>query len=386
MLLSRPVPAKDCRRTPPFEAAPSIIDPTDSARIWKELGDPAASSKRLLKEREAGRSSRCIQILSILLATSFAIPAIAAPQSRGRAPKRAEPAPPPAESGAAGFIALPLKRSRQNHLLVRAFINGKPALLGVDTGAPVSAIAQSRRAYFGLSPIGATAGIPSRVQINGGFANVVVAKQLRLGGLTLIDEPLVAIDLSSSSRAAKLLNEPAIDGILGVDVLFATRALVDCSAPMLVLNTDPKSQKNAPGFRKAGSQRIPFYVSEGYNLYVNSTINGRASKMMVDTGAFTTLLHQRFVRQMKVPTRSTPYTSAAINLKQRGVHVAHIKKLSIGAINLTGKDVGVIDLEGLVQNGLLDGTPPVAGLLGAEILRSHSGVIDFGSRSLYLNH
>ena len=37
------------------------------------------------------------------------------------------------------FEALPLTRSQQNHLLVRAYINGKPALLGVDSGAPVSA-------------------------------------------------------------------------------------------------------------------------------------------------------------------------------------------------------------------------------------------------------
>ena len=36
------------------------------------------------------------------------------------------------------------KRSRQIHLLVRAEINGKPALLGVDSGAPVSAISASR--------------------------------------------------------------------------------------------------------------------------------------------------------------------------------------------------------------------------------------------------
>jgi len=38
------------------------------------------------------------------------------------------------------FEALPLVRSRQNHLLLRAFINGRPAWLTVDSGAPVSAM------------------------------------------------------------------------------------------------------------------------------------------------------------------------------------------------------------------------------------------------------
>ena len=49
------------------------------------------------------------------------------------------------------FEALPLVRSRQNHLLVRAYINGKPAWLCVDSGAPVSAIALDRRSHFGLT-------------------------------------------------------------------------------------------------------------------------------------------------------------------------------------------------------------------------------------------
>src|SRR4029077_10486088 len=50
------------------------------------------------------------------------------------------------------FEALPLVRSRQNHLLVRAFINGKAAWLTVDSGAPVSAIALIGREYGGLKP------------------------------------------------------------------------------------------------------------------------------------------------------------------------------------------------------------------------------------------
>src|SRR6266536_6531152 len=83
------------------------------------------------------------------------------------------------------FEALPLVRSRQNHLLVRAFINGKPALLTVDSGAPVSAIALHRRDYFRLTPITATSNLPARVQINGAFNNVALARQLRLGALTL---------------------------------------------------------------------------------------------------------------------------------------------------------------------------------------------------------
>ena len=55
--------------------------------------------------------------------------------------------------------------------------------------------------------------------------------------------------------------------------------------------------------------------------------------------------------------------------------MANIRKLTVGSVNIRGKDVGVIDLEGLIHDGLLDGSPPVAGLLGAETLRRHHGII-----------
>jgi hypothetical protein len=64
--------------------------------------------------------------------------------------------------------------------------------------------------------------------------------------------------------------------------------------------------------------------------------------------------------------------------------MATITHFSIGSMNLDRKDVGVINLEGLIHGGLLNASPPVAGLLGSEILRNHHGIIDFGTKNLYL--
>ena len=101
----------------------------------------------------------------------------------------------------AQYEALPLMRSRQNHLLVRAFINGKEAWLGVDSGAPVSAIALNRRQHFGLSGIPTSSKLPARLQINGAFNNVAIARNFRLGNLNLVDEPVVTVDLRSTRSA-----------------------------------------------------------------------------------------------------------------------------------------------------------------------------------------
>ena len=313
--------------------------------------------------------------LSILLAGTLGTDEIAA-ANRTDARPSAQSAP--------QFEALPLTRSRQNHLLVRAYINGKPALLGVDTGAPVSAIALNRRDHFRLAGIPGSSKLPARLQINGAFNNVAIAHSFRLGGLSLVDEPVVVVDLSGSGKAARMLHEQEIDGILGADILVPTGAVLDCQRQLLILKMSPESGGKIPGLHYSGFRSMPIRVSDGFNLYVDAMVNGAPAQLMIDTGAFATLLHRGFVRRLRIPLRETPFSSAAVNLRQRGVEIARIRRLSVGSVDILGKDVGVVDLEGLIRNGLLQASPPVAGLLGAEILRTHHGIIDFGTRTLYL--
>jgi predicted aspartyl protease len=286
-----------------------------------------------------------------------------------------------ATAGALQYETLPLIRSAQNHLLVRAEVNGKPALLGVDTGAPVSAIAINRREYFGMAPITGKSTLPSRLSINGAFNSVAIARNLRLGALNLVDEPMVLVDLGGMRRSSK---RDEIDGIIGADILFPTKAMLDCQRQILILKINPSVPGTVPGFDLSGFRRIPMHVSDGFNLYVDGSVNGKKARLMVDTGAFATLLHSRFMRRMQIPLRDTPFSSSGVNLKQRGVQMATIARFSIGSMDLDRNDVGVINLEGLIHGGLLDASPPVAGLLGSEILRRNHAIIDFGTKNLYL--
>ncbi|MGZ5563621.1 MAG: aspartyl protease family protein [Chthoniobacterales bacterium] len=281
------------------------------------------------------------------------------------------------------FQTLPLQRSRQNDLLVRALINGKPALLCVDTGAPMSAISSDRLRYFGLRPNRDDAETPSEVPFNGNRYSVAIAHSLLLGSVNLVDEPLVAIDLHSSVYAARLMNETAIDGVIGADILFPTQAVLDCSAQTLIMKIDRNVRGNAPGVDFTGFQRIPIHV-RGNNLYVDGNFNGKRAKLMIDTGAFRTLLHRRFVKQMNIPLRPTGIKLAGVNFAPGEVQRATIQRFSLGQVNMRSKEVGVINLEGLLHGSLLEGKPPVAGLLGADILSGHNAIIDFGTRTLYL--
>src|SRR5207244_10556601 len=221
------------------------------------------------------------------------------------------------DSSSPRFEALPLTRSRQNHLLIRAFINGKPAWLGVDSGAPISAIALKRRGHFGLTGSPGSSPLPARLQISGAFNSVSIAHNFRIGALNLVDEPVVVVDLSGSGRASRLLHEQEIDGILGADILFPTGAVLDCQKQILILKMDPEFRGKTPGTQYSGLHGVPIRVSETYNLYVDAAINGQPARLMVDTGAFATLLNRAFVRRLHVPLHETGFSSSSVNLKHR---------------------------------------------------------------------
>src|SRR5438552_5373473 len=206
---------------------------------------------------------------------------------------------PLARTETALYEALPMERSSQNHLLVRAAINGKPAMLLVDTGAPLSAVAIDRAAHFRMGPVGARSRIPSRLNINGAFNAMAVARSLRLGALNLVDEAMVLIDFSYLRQTFdNQEHEPEreSDGILGTDILSPLMAVLDYDRMLLVFKMDPRISGPVPGFDFRGHRRVRMHESEGYNLFVDGKVNGTKARLMVDTGAFATLLHSRFRR------------------------------------------------------------------------------------------
>ncbi|MGI8438191.1 MAG: retropepsin-like aspartic protease, partial [Chthoniobacterales bacterium] len=199
-------------------------------------------------------------------------PATAAPAAATR---------PPTVARALQFEALRLERSGQNRLLLRAFINGKPALLAVDSGAAVSVIASHRLRHFGLTPARSRVDIPARLSLNGAFNDVAIARTLQLGALNLLDEPMVVVDLAASPNVAERRDEEAIDGVIGADILFPTQAVLDCRAQVLILKMDPRVRGSAPGLDFSGLRRVKIHVTPGYTLYLDVRLNGRRARLMV---------------------------------------------------------------------------------------------------------
>lgn len=369
------------RRRARSRRAESVEETTDESSVFAR--ERTCYSRRVSFFKRVPRAAGGWVAFLLLLALVFT--ASAAPQKTSASPplrpSRSTERPTPR---GLQFEALSLERSGQNHLLLRAFINGKPALLVVDTGAPMSLIAINRLAYFGMLPGPPNGDIPKHLQINGTAHRVTTARSLQLGVLNLIDEPMVAIDFGDIAKASQQMGEQPIDGIIGTDILFPTNAVLDCRAQRLFLKMDPSVRGGVTGIDYHGFTQVPIHVSDGLGLYVDGRFNGRRAKLRIDTGAFGTLFHQSFIRTMKIPLRESGIVSALVNLEQRGLKLATIARFSIGSFDMQNKVVGVTDLAGIVSEALPDASRPDAGLLGAEILQRHHGIIDFGSRTLYL--
>jgi hypothetical protein len=220
--------------------------------------------------------------------------------------------------------------------------------------------------------------------VNGSMNSLLIARNIKLGALSVVDVPVVLADIAGARHLSRSLHLQEIDGILGADALSATQAVVDCRKQLLFLNLYPDSPGRVPGLDVRGFQSMPMTPNDGLNFFVNGSVNGTNARLMVDTGAFATLLNRRFVRDMHIPTEETRLQSARLNLKNDDVDVARVRKLSIGKIDIMDKRFGVTDLAGVLHNSPDDDAPPAVGLLGGEILHRNQAIIDFGSRTLYL--
>jgi predicted aspartyl protease len=314
-------------------------------------------------------SSRLVHLTQKTIA-ALALAAVVAPQLTA------------APADALRYQALPLARSQKNHLLVQAEINGKPATLVVDTGAPLSALAADRAKYFGVASVGPKSSLPARLNVNGVFNPIAIAHNIRLGALNLVEEPVVLLNLAEGPRSRR---DRESDGILGTDVLTPLKAVLDYDRMLLVLKIDPTTPGTIPGFDFRGFSRVRMHETAGSNLYVPGVINGTKATLMVDTGAPGTLLHSNFVAQMKIPTERTQFRSVGVNLAESRLHLANITRFSVGSMNLRSHRVGVINLSGIIHRGLNE-SPPVVGLLGSQMLRDYHAIIDLGTKSLYLRN
>lgn len=134
-----------------------------------------------------------------------------------------------------GRESLPLyTANKYGHLILTGTVGGKKSSWIVDTGAEVSVIDNASAKRLGMKIIPTNSRM---IDISGDSSRLgfTIASNLRFGNTTFPQAPFAAADLGGVKRSFKLPDGRYIDGILGVDFLKVSKALIDPRSKLIHL-------------------------------------------------------------------------------------------------------------------------------------------------------
>lgn len=153
-----------------------------------------------------------------------------------------------------------------------ARINGKPAKITFDTGAGVNVITDSLANAYGLELLDANAAATGVASSAGRYA---VARELKLGNITVCDVPFYVIDISSHhAEADKYIN--VFEIVVGSELMLR---FGDVSIDFAAMEIQMPKTVPAPG-----DVRPNMCFSSSMNLLTAGEINRRPSLMSIDSG------------------------------------------------------------------------------------------------------
>jgi predicted aspartyl protease len=122
------------------------------------------------------------------------------------------------------------------HLMVKTFLNGKGAILLIDTGASKSVFDKTRIGNFIThSEFETNEQLSTGLGTNSMESHTTVIDEISLGSLVLKNYKAVILDLSHVNLSYTKIGLEPIDGVLGSDILLDYKATIDYGNKQLTL-------------------------------------------------------------------------------------------------------------------------------------------------------
>jgi len=151
----------------------------------------------------------------------------------------------------------------------------------------------------------------------------------------------------------------AFDGVLGLDILFRHKALINCRTKLVFFKVDQARRINLGSVAASEKfTRVPIRREETGALTVPFSIRGQPTRLLVDTGAFVTILHENFVKIARARGGTDADLCTVRPRRVQRLNAARLDDFNIGAFKMPPAKIGVTPLP---QFALQQGSCKIAG-------------------------
>lgn len=134
----------------------------------------------------------------------------------------------------------------------------------------------------------------------------------------------------------------------------------------------------------AGFHRIPLTRNGLGHFETQGVLNGRAVRVLIDTGAANTVISLALAQQMGLsiqPMGAVGGGAGGVNLE---VYMVQGVDLRVGGVTPRAARCIAMDLAHVNMALIQKGAEPADVILGVDVFAAQSAVIDYGSSSLFL--
>jgi predicted aspartyl protease len=264
-----------------------------------------------------------------------------------------------------------------NKMIMTVRINGQPANLLVDTGSNQLILDAEAAEWFSVRPSPRGLLYIRFTEIQGQSLPVGFVQNISAGSMSF-GSSLATLSRSSHTDAANA----ALDGVLGLDILFRHKALINCRTKLVFFKVDQARRINLGSVATSEKfTRVPIRREETGALTVTCSIRGQPTRLLVDTGAFVTILHEGFVKSLGLGAEPTRITAQFGRGASKRINAPKIDDLNIGACKVPREKFGVAPLP---RFALQQGDTKIAGILGMDTLYVCHAIIDLDGMNLFL--
>lgn len=135
-----------------------------------------------------------------------------------------------------------------------------------------------------------------------------------------------------------------------------------------------------------GFFRTPLKKLNSAHYLVHARIQGKEARLILDTGASTTCIDIKKANHFEIDHEKSDILAAGAGSIGMATQISHKNKIQIG--KWEDKHIGLVLFDLSHVNIALKeaGEETIDGILGADFLKKHRAVIDYGRNCLYLKN